>query len=187
MGAISTGNFTMLQTRYPYYLANRPQQPNADLEVTNKYTGEGRREWRLPMPRCWTRRLRRRRQRPRPMRRLAAWQRKAVLQHLAGRCRDRAEELAQQLTDRGRQADQIFAAGSQPADRHGRDRGRGSRRESSAKYCRMDISERAGGLPRHVEARAARAVRIRSRRGTFRSTWSPTKSRRRLPAAARSC
>ena len=32
------------------------------------------------------------------MRRLAAWQRKAVLQHVAARCRDRAEELAQQLT-----------------------------------------------------------------------------------------
>ena len=30
----------MLQERYPYYLANRPEAPNADLVVTNKYTGE---------------------------------------------------------------------------------------------------------------------------------------------------
>ena len=30
----------MLQEQYPYYLANRPQQPNADLAVTNKYSGE---------------------------------------------------------------------------------------------------------------------------------------------------
>ena len=29
-----------LRPTYPYYLANRPQQPNADMEVTNKYTGE---------------------------------------------------------------------------------------------------------------------------------------------------
>ena len=30
----------MLKERYPYYLANRPQQPNADLEVTDKYSGK---------------------------------------------------------------------------------------------------------------------------------------------------
>ncbi len=30
----------MLQAQYPYYLANKAEQPNADLEVTDKYTGE---------------------------------------------------------------------------------------------------------------------------------------------------
>ena len=30
----------MLQETYPYYLANRPQSPNADLEVIDKYSGE---------------------------------------------------------------------------------------------------------------------------------------------------
>jgi acyl-CoA reductase-like NAD-dependent aldehyde dehydrogenase len=25
---------------YPYYLANKPQAPNVDLEVTDKYSGE---------------------------------------------------------------------------------------------------------------------------------------------------
>ena len=30
----------MLKESYPYYLANKPQSPNTDLEVTNKYTGE---------------------------------------------------------------------------------------------------------------------------------------------------
>ena len=29
----------MLAKRYPYYLANRPVQPNADLEVRDKYSG----------------------------------------------------------------------------------------------------------------------------------------------------
>ena len=30
----------MLQERYPYWLAGRPEQPNADLVVTDKFTGE---------------------------------------------------------------------------------------------------------------------------------------------------
>ena len=30
----------MLKQSYPYYLANRPDAPNTDLEVLDKYTGE---------------------------------------------------------------------------------------------------------------------------------------------------
>ena len=30
----------MLNKQYPLYLANKPQQPNTDLDVTDKYTGE---------------------------------------------------------------------------------------------------------------------------------------------------
>ena len=30
----------MLQDSYPYYLNNRPEQPNTDLEVIDKYSGE---------------------------------------------------------------------------------------------------------------------------------------------------
>ena len=29
-----------LADSYPYFLANRPEAPNADLEVTDKFTGE---------------------------------------------------------------------------------------------------------------------------------------------------
>ena len=29
-----------LNERYPYYLANEPHQPNTDLAVEDKYTGE---------------------------------------------------------------------------------------------------------------------------------------------------
>lgn len=29
-----------LEATYPFYLANRSEQPNADLEVTDKYSGE---------------------------------------------------------------------------------------------------------------------------------------------------
>ena len=30
----------MLAQSYPYYLANRPETPNTDLVVTDKYSGE---------------------------------------------------------------------------------------------------------------------------------------------------
>ena len=30
----------MLESSYPYYLANRPQAPNQDLEVHDKFRGE---------------------------------------------------------------------------------------------------------------------------------------------------
>jgi acyl-CoA reductase-like NAD-dependent aldehyde dehydrogenase len=88
----------MLQARYPYYLAGRPQQPNADLEVTNKYTGERASRVALADAKVLDQAIAAASAAAVTMRRLAAWQRKAVLRHLATRCRDRAEELAQQLT-----------------------------------------------------------------------------------------
>ncbi len=88
----------MLRERYPYYLANRPQQPNADLEVTNKYTGEVASRVALANKEVLDKAIAAATKAAAPMRRLAAWQRKAVLQHLAARCRERAEEFAQQLT-----------------------------------------------------------------------------------------
>jgi acyl-CoA reductase-like NAD-dependent aldehyde dehydrogenase len=88
----------MLRERYPYYLDNRPQQPNADLEVTNKYTGEVASRVALANKEVLDKAIAAATKAAAPMRRLAAWQRKAVLQHLAARCRERAEEFAQQLT-----------------------------------------------------------------------------------------
>ncbi|HEX2475954.1 MAG TPA: aldehyde dehydrogenase family protein, partial [Lacipirellulaceae bacterium] len=88
----------MLRERYPYYLANRPQQPNTDLEVTNKYTGEVASRVALANKEVLDKAIAAAAKAAAPMRRLAAWQRKAVLQHLAARCRERAEEFAQQLT-----------------------------------------------------------------------------------------
>src|SRR5688572_11492897 len=88
----------MLRERYPYYLANRPQQPNADLEVTNKYTGEVASRVALANAEVLDQAIAAAAKAAAPMRRLPNWKRKAVLQHLAARCRERAEELAQQLT-----------------------------------------------------------------------------------------
>jgi acyl-CoA reductase-like NAD-dependent aldehyde dehydrogenase len=88
----------MLRERYPYYLANCPQQPNADLEVTNKYTGEVASHVALANKETLDQAIAAAASAAAPMRRLAAWQRKTVLSHLAARCRERAEEFAQQLT-----------------------------------------------------------------------------------------
>jgi acyl-CoA reductase-like NAD-dependent aldehyde dehydrogenase len=88
----------MLSERYPYYLANRAQQPNADLEVTNKYTGEVATRVALASKETLDKAIAAAAKAATPMRRLGAWQRKAVLNHLAARCRERAEEFAQQLT-----------------------------------------------------------------------------------------
>jgi acyl-CoA reductase-like NAD-dependent aldehyde dehydrogenase len=92
------GRAAMLQERYPFYLANRPQQPNADLEVTNKYTGERASRVALASADVLNQAIAAAATATTPMRRLSSWRRKAVLAHLASRCRDRAEELAQQLT-----------------------------------------------------------------------------------------
>ncbi len=88
----------MRHEHYPYYLANRPQQPNADLAVTNKYSGEVAARVALADATVLDQAIAAATRAAIPMRRFAAWQRKAVLQHLAVRCRERGDELAQTLT-----------------------------------------------------------------------------------------
>jgi len=87
-----------LRENYPYYLANRPQQPNAELAVTNKYSGEVAAQVALADATVLDQAIAAAARAAVPMRRLSAWKRKAVLQHLAARCRERAEELAETLT-----------------------------------------------------------------------------------------
>ncbi len=87
----------MLKESYPYYLANRPQAPNRDLVVTNKYTlaaatrvaqadravleeAIGRAAAAAPALREWP-----------------GWRRQQVLAHCVARIRERAEELAVML------------------------------------------------------------------------------------------
>src|SRR5262245_33742003 len=88
----------MLKERYPYYLANRPQQPNAGLEVTNKYTGEVATRVALADAKDLDAAIAAATEAAPAMRRLATWQRKNVLQHLAKRVRERHEEMSQGLT-----------------------------------------------------------------------------------------
>ena len=84
-------------TSYPYYLANLPEAPNADLAVTDKYTGDV--AYRVAMADAQTigRAIGAAVDATDPMRRLPPYERQAVLMHCVGAFEQRAEELAQSL------------------------------------------------------------------------------------------
>jgi len=83
-----------LRQTYPYYLANRPEQPNADLEVTDKYTGEIAARVALADAAAIDRAIGAAVEATRPMAGMAPYERQAVLEHCMKRFRERAEELA---------------------------------------------------------------------------------------------
>src|SRR2546426_997687 len=87
----------MLAKTYPYYLANEPQAPNHDLEVTDKYTGELATRVALADRQAIDRAIAAAVLAAEPMRRLHAYERQQVLQHCVRRFTERAEELAQAL------------------------------------------------------------------------------------------
>ncbi len=84
----------MLAQRYPYYLANRPRQPNADLAVTDKYSGEIVARVALADAVAVEEAIAAAVRATGPMRRLAPYARQEVLEHCVRRFRERAEELA---------------------------------------------------------------------------------------------
>jgi acyl-CoA reductase-like NAD-dependent aldehyde dehydrogenase len=87
----------MLKESYPYYLAGRPVWPNADLEVTDKYTGEVATRVALADETAIGDGIAAAAAAERPMRELGSWQRQAVLQHCVERFSERSEELAMAL------------------------------------------------------------------------------------------
>jgi len=87
----------MLRERYPYYLGNEPVLPDADLPVTDKYTGEVATRVGLADREAIDRAIGLAAAAAEPMRRLAAYERQAVLQHCVRRFTERAEELAMSL------------------------------------------------------------------------------------------
>jgi acyl-CoA reductase-like NAD-dependent aldehyde dehydrogenase len=86
-----------LNASYPLYVANRPQQPNADLDVVDKYLGTISTHVARADAAVLDKAIASAAAAVAPMRRLAAWQRHKVLAHLAVRCRERADELSQVL------------------------------------------------------------------------------------------
>jgi acyl-CoA reductase-like NAD-dependent aldehyde dehydrogenase len=84
----------MLAERYPYYLANRPRQPNAELAVTNKYSGEVVTRVALADADAVEEAIAAAVRAAGPMRRLAPYARQQVLEHCVRRFRERSEELA---------------------------------------------------------------------------------------------
>jgi len=87
----------MLLHTYPYYLANKPLSPNADLEVTDKYTGEVATRVAMADAAAIDRGIGAAVAAAQPMRRLRPYERQAVLQHCVQRFTERAEELADSL------------------------------------------------------------------------------------------
>ncbi len=87
----------MLAERYPYWLGNRPEQPNADLEVLDKFTGEVATRVAMADADAIDRAIGLATEAARPMAALAAYERQAVLQHCVDRFTERSEELAEAL------------------------------------------------------------------------------------------
>jgi acyl-CoA reductase-like NAD-dependent aldehyde dehydrogenase len=85
---------TKLKDVYPLYLANEAKQPNADLEVTDKYTGEV--AFRVAQADAATidAGIAAAVEAAGPMARMAAYERQAVLQHCVDRFKARFDELA---------------------------------------------------------------------------------------------
>ncbi len=86
-----------LAASYPYYLANRPETPNQELEVIDKYTGEVATRVALADDAAIDRAIGMAVEATAPMAALAAYERKAVLEHCVSRFRERFEELAMAL------------------------------------------------------------------------------------------
>ena len=86
-----------LKDTYPLYLNNKPQRPNTDLEVTDKFTGEVAFRTALASPEVIDEAIAGAVHAAEPMARLASYERKAVLEHCVARFRERFDELAYAL------------------------------------------------------------------------------------------
>jgi acyl-CoA reductase-like NAD-dependent aldehyde dehydrogenase len=86
-----------LKDTYPLYLNNKAVQPNTDLEVTDKFTGEVAFRTALATPDIIDEGIAGAVRAAEPMARLASYERQAVLQHCVDRFKQRFDELAYAL------------------------------------------------------------------------------------------
>ena len=84
----------MLQDSYPYYLANEAQQPNTDLVVTDKYTGEPATHVALADTAAIDAGIAAAVDADEAMRNMPPYERQAILQHCVNRFTERFEELS---------------------------------------------------------------------------------------------
>ncbi|MEQ9459636.1 MAG: aldehyde dehydrogenase family protein [Phycisphaeraceae bacterium] len=87
----------MLEKSYPFYLANKAESPNADLIVTDKYTGEPATRVAMASPEDIDRAITAAEKATRPMQEFLPYQRQAVLDHAVKRFAERSDELAEAL------------------------------------------------------------------------------------------
>ena len=86
-----------LKDAYPLYLANEARQPNTDLSVTDKFTGEIATRVALADAATIDAGIAAAVEAAEPMRKMAAYERQAVLQHCVNRFTERKDELAYAL------------------------------------------------------------------------------------------
>ena len=86
-----------LKDTYPLYLNNKASQPNTDLEVTDKFTGEVAFRTALATPDIIDKAIAGAVHATEPMARMGSYERKAVLEHCVTRFRERFDELAYAL------------------------------------------------------------------------------------------
>ena len=133
-----------LKDVYPLYLNNEAQQPNTDLEVIDKYTGDVAFRTALADPEIIDEAIAGAARATEPMAKLASYERKAVLDHCVARFEERFDELAYSL---------CVEAGKPIGDSEGEvtrliDTFRIAAEESVRMYGEampLDISERARG------------------------------------------
>jgi acyl-CoA reductase-like NAD-dependent aldehyde dehydrogenase len=85
---------TQLKDTYPLYLNNKAAQPNTDLEVTDKFTGEVAFRTALATPDVIDEAIAGAVRAAEPMARLASYERQGVLDHCVSRFKERFDELA---------------------------------------------------------------------------------------------
>jgi acyl-CoA reductase-like NAD-dependent aldehyde dehydrogenase len=135
---------TQLKDVYPLYLNNKAVQPNTDLEVTNKFTGEVAFRTALATPDVIDEAIAGAVRATEPMARLASYEKRDVLDHCVKRFAERKDELAYAL---------CIEAGKPIADSEGEvgrliDTFRIAAEESTRNYGEiqpLDISPRAKG------------------------------------------
>jgi acyl-CoA reductase-like NAD-dependent aldehyde dehydrogenase len=87
----------MLAETYPLYVANAPEQPNTDLEVRDKYTGEVATRVARASEADIDRAIGKAVEAAEPMREMKAYERQAVLQHCVDRFKERFDEFTEAL------------------------------------------------------------------------------------------
>ena len=86
-----------MNEKYPYYLANRPRQPNNDLEVTDKYTGEVATRVAIADKVAIDEAIGAAEAAAEPLRKLPPYVRQQILNHCVSRFEERRDELASSL------------------------------------------------------------------------------------------
>ena len=88
---------TSIKPTWPYYLANKPQEPNHDLEVTDKFTGELATRVALADPAAIAKGIEGCVEAAEPFANMRPYERQAVLNHCVDRFTERFDELAMSL------------------------------------------------------------------------------------------